>query len=82
MKNKGMHQQPNAFTPSTGTSAPQNKNLNKGGYQPGHTGQGHGHANPPPSWNKPQTAAATTAVPQPAAKGGGKGFQKSGKKAA
>ncbi len=72
MKNKGMHQQPNAFTPSTGGSAPQN--FNKGGMKPA----GHGHGNTTPaSWNKPQNPAAATPN-----SGGGKSFVKPGKKAA
>jgi hypothetical protein len=74
MKNKGMHQQPNAFTPSTGGSAPQNGNFNKGGMNS--TGHGHGNATPKP-WGKPQTPAAATPHT-----GSGKSFAKSGKKAA
>jgi hypothetical protein len=76
MKNKGMHQQPNAFTPSTGGAAP--KNVNKGGFQPAaHTPH---QSTPQQSWNKPtQTPQAPTA---PVANGGNKGFVKGGKKAA
>jgi hypothetical protein len=65
MKNKGMHQQPNAFSPSTGAGAPQNKNF--------HKSDSHGSANPPPSWSKPQTSPSHSS-------GGGKGSEKSHKK--
>ena len=55
-KNKGMHQQPNAYTPSTGGSAPQGKHTNTptpghnpfgGGYNPsaGHTNAPTGNKN-------------------------------------
>lgn len=56
MKNKGMHQQPNAFTPSTGGSAPQHGSMNKGGgYNPSSS-----HNSAPPSWQKPATTPAAT----------------------
>lgn len=74
MKNKGMHQQPNAFTPSTGGSMP--KNVNKSGFQPAP----HNAPNAQQSWNKPHATPAATHTPAPVA--GGKEFKKGGKKAA
>ena len=75
MKNKGMHQQPNAFSPSTGGSAPQSKHSGQGGFSPNPTGQ-HGHGKQE-SWNKPKAMPTTTST-MPTDK---KGFNKN-KKAA
>ena len=75
MKNKGMHQQPNAFTPSTGGSMP--KNVNKGGFQPASVP----HSNPQQTWNKPTTATPNHGQAAPAASNN-KGFKQGGKKAA
>ncbi len=76
MKNKGMHQQPNAFTPSTGSNAPQHGSMNKGGgYNPTSS-----HNSAPPSWKPATTPSTSTSAPAPTANAN-KGFKK-GKKAA
>jgi hypothetical protein len=71
MKNKGMHQQPNAFSPSTGHSAVPPKNAQKGSLQP--TPSTHG-VPAQQSWNKPKQGQQS-APPV-------KSFGKTGKKAA
>ncbi len=79
MKNKGMHQQPHAYNPSTGGA-----NQGKPMPRPEGTGGQHSHGHQlPQSWQKPSspTTQSSSTPATAGSKDSRKGFQK-GKKAA